>query len=231
MKKTFLLCADWEEHLALLTEEQRGRLLSAIFAYNNRRELPDLDPATSMAFSFMRRFFDEKASNYAQKVQANKGNGKLGGRPKNPDGFPKTQRNPKNPDGFPKTQEKPNNHDTDTETETDTETDTETETVPPSEGVLRGASRRFIPPTLAEVSAYVSERHSPVDPQGFIDFYAAKGWMVGKTPMKDWKAACRNAEMWERWGKPAPPNRRGTPQVLQDDLDALFAREVAPDGT
>ena len=57
----------------------------------------------------------------------------------------------------------------------------------------------FAPPTLAEVQSYVAERHSPVIPQEFIDFYAAKGWMVGKTPMKDWKAACRNAETWDRW--------------------------------
>lgn len=61
---------------------------------------------------------------------------------------------------------------------------------------------RFAPPTLAEVSAYVAERRSKVDPQGFIDFYAAKGWLVGKSPMTDWKAACRNAENWERWSKP-----------------------------
>ena len=60
---------------------------------------------------------------------------------------------------------------------------------------------RFVPPTLEDVQAYVDERHSPVDPQGFIDFYESKGWMVGKTPMKDWKAACRNAEKWERWSK------------------------------
>ena len=45
----------------------------------------------------------------------------------------------------------------------------------------------------------MAERHSAVDPQEFIDFYESKGWMVGKTPMKDWKAACRNAEKWERW--------------------------------
>lgn len=61
--------------------------------------------------------------------------------------------------------------------------------------------KRFTPPTLAEVQSYVAERHSPVDPQEFIDFYASKGWMVGKTPMKDWKAACRNAEKWDRWGR------------------------------
>lgn len=63
------------------------------------------------------------------------------------------------------------------------------------------SAKRFTPPTLAEVQFYVAERHSAVDPQGFIDFYEAKGWLVGKTPMKDWKAACRNAEKWERWNR------------------------------
>ena len=62
-------------------------------------------------------------------------------------------------------------------------------------------AKRFNPPTLAEVQAYVLERQSPVDPQGFIDFYESKGWLVGKTPMKNWRAACRNAEKWERWNR------------------------------
>ena len=61
----------------------------------------------------------------------------------------------------------------------------------------------FVPPSVDEVAEYVRQRGSRVNPQGFIDFYASKGWMVGKTPMKDWKAACRNAESWERWGKSA----------------------------
>lgn len=59
--------------------------------------------------------------------------------------------------------------------------------------------QHFVPPTLEEVTAYVQERGSKVDPQGFLDFYAAKGWMVGKSKMVDWKAACRSAEKWERW--------------------------------
>lgn len=83
--------------------------------------------------------------------------------------------------------------------------------------VLRAA--RFTPPTLADVSAYVSERHSPVVPQEFVDFYTANGWMVGKTPMKDWKAACRNAEKWERWGEKRK-NRHENKRL--SDLDDLF---------
>lgn len=59
----------------------------------------------------------------------------------------------------------------------------------------------FIPPTVEEVAAYVQERGSRVDPQGFIDFYESKGWMVGRSKMKDWRAACRRAEKWDCWGK------------------------------
>ena len=67
--------------------------------------------------------------------------------------------------------------------------------------------RRFVPPTLEEVTAYVRERGSAVDPQGFIDFYSSKNWMVGKNKMVDWQAACRNAEHWERWSKLQPTDR------------------------
>ncbi len=91
---------------------------------------------------------------------------------------------------------------TSTETEEETETDTEED----NKRIYKADKpprSRFTPPTLAEVQSYVSERHSPVDPQEFIDFYEAKGWMVGKTPMKDWKAACRNAEKWDRLSKAA----------------------------
>jgi len=62
--------------------------------------------------------------------------------------------------------------------------------------------KRFVPPTVEQVAGYVRERGSNVDPQYFVDFYESKGWMVGKHPMKDWKAACRNAERWERHNKP-----------------------------
>lgn len=56
-------------------------------------------------------------------------------------------------------------------------------------------SKRFIKPTVEEVDAYCSERSNNIDPAQFCDFYEAKGWMIGKSPMKDWKAAVRT---WER---------------------------------
>lgn len=78
---------------------------------------------------------------------------------------------------------------------TETKTDTETNTPLSDDSKGDKRAKRFVPPTLEEVRAYVAERHSPVDPQRFIDFYASKGWMVGKNRMKDWKAAVRT---WEK---------------------------------
>lgn len=99
-----------------------------------------------------------------------------------------------------------------------TKSQTKTETEPQSTQFAGGSSARpFVPPTLQQVQDYVAERHSPVDPQQFMDFYAAKGWIVGKSPMKDWKAACRNAEKWDRWAKPEA--KRGSWARLAAEMD------------
>lgn len=55
-------------------------------------------------------------------------------------------------------------------------------------------SRHFVPPTLSQVSEYCKERGNRINPQTFIDFYSAKGWIIGRTRMKDWRAAVRT---WE----------------------------------
>ena len=62
----------------------------------------------------------------------------------------------------------------------------------------RYARKPFIPPTVEEVGAYCTERGNSVDPEAFVDFYASKGWMIGKNKMKDWKAAVRT---WEQGDK------------------------------
>lgn len=53
----------------------------------------------------------------------------------------------------------------------------------------------FRPPTLDDVCAYCCKRRNDIDPQRFFDYYTMTGWMVGRTPMRDWRAAIR---VWER---------------------------------
>ena len=54
---------------------------------------------------------------------------------------------------------------------------------------------RFVPPDVEQVRAYCRERGNGIDPETFVDYYASKGWMVGRSPMKDWRAAVRT---WEQ---------------------------------
>lgn len=79
-------------------------------------------------------------------------------------------------------------------------------------------SKTFTAPTLDEVTAYVKERNSSVDPQRFIDFYESKGWMVGKNKMKNWKAAIRT---WEQRDKESAPKKNDSLKREYTDADYL----------
>lgn len=48
---------------------------------------------------------------------------------------------------------------------------------------------------MEDVAAYCLERKNGIDPEEFVSFYASKGWKVGSSPMRDWKAAVRT---WEK---------------------------------
>lgn len=56
----------------------------------------------------------------------------------------------------------------------------------------------FRKPTVDEVRAYCSERNNDIDAESFVDWYESKGWKIGSSPMKDWKAAVRT---WEKKNK------------------------------
>lgn len=54
-------------------------------------------------------------------------------------------------------------------------------------------SKRFKPPTLEKCMDCFQEAGSTTDEgEKFFNFYESKGWMVGRSKMKNWKAAARN---------------------------------------
>ena len=50
---------------------------------------------------------------------------------------------------------------------------------------------KFTPPTPAEAEAYAKSIGFSMDGNAFCDFYEARGWLLGKTKMKSWKACIR----------------------------------------
>lgn len=56
----------------------------------------------------------------------------------------------------------------------------------------RDKAVRFVPPSLHEVTDYAHEiGYDSLNAQYFLNYYEAKGWMIGKNHMKSWKAAVR----------------------------------------
>lgn len=62
--------------------------------------------------------------------------------------------------------------------------------------VTGNVKRLFTPPTKEDVCNEMFKKLDDFTAMGeaekFIDFYTAKGWVVGRTKMKDWKSAVRN---------------------------------------
>ncbi len=90
----------------------------------------------------------------------------------------------------------------------------------------RGPS--FEKPSLDDISEYCKERSNGISPQQFYDFYESKGWMVGKTKMKDWKACIRTWENRQKEDSKQNPKinrdyitRDYSPEEFQNDLDTI----------
>ncbi|MDD6230714.1 MAG: hypothetical protein PUA95_08265 [Lactimicrobium massiliense] len=75
----------------------------------------------------------------------------------------------------------------------------------------------FVQPSYDEVEEYAASiGYVCFDPATFLDYYSANGWMVGKHPMKDWKATVRN---WKRRdGKARPPQSVPLPAYMEMPL-------------
>lgn len=79
---------------------------------------------------------------------------------------------------------------------------------------IKKNDKRFVKPTIEEIDAYIKEKGYHIDAESFFDFYESKGWVVGKSPMKKWKAACNT---WENTWKKEHPQKKG---------DDLFCQET-----
>ena len=68
----------------------------------------------------------------------------------------------------------------------------------------------FIRPTAEQINEYSKEIGFTLDGSQFIDHYEARGWLIGKNPMKDWKAAVRT---WKRNSNQFTPTTQQTTKI------------------
>ena len=212
MRDSFVFYRSFYEALLGMSSDNQGDCLMAVANYAINGVEPEvLTPEVRMFFTLVKPKIDKNN----QKCE----NGKNGGRRKN-----QTE-----------TEIKPNNNQTETETEASDNQNSqkEKEKTPPypqenknkniytpiiPEGIIPPKEKNFKKPTIEEIDTYCRESKHYVDVGRFYDFYESKGWKVGKSPMKDWRAAVRN---WARSETPAPVSRK-----TADDDDAAYWAEL-----
>ena len=183
----FTFYRSYYEAIKQLKKADQAAVLMAICAYALDEEMPGLTGTPAAIFALIKPTLDTSRRKAAS--------GKAGGESKQT--ASKTEANRKQT-AREKEKEK--------EKEGEIEIEKEYECTPQSPS-------RFTPPTLDEVKLYCMERGNNVDAQRFVDFYASKGWMVGKTKMKDWKAAVRT---WEKEDKAKPKETHINPFMRED---------------
>ena len=57
-------------------------------------------------------------------------------------------------------------------------------------------TKKFVKPTIEEIKSYCNEKGIKIDAERFYYYHDARGWMMGKYKMKNWKSAVRT---WERF--------------------------------
>ena len=114
LQKAFILYHDYRNHLALLSDEERGRLLMALLDYSENGKEPELEGAALMAFSFIRSQLDRDANKYAKTVEKRREAGRQGGRPPKANESNENQMEAKKANGFQENQNEAKNPDIDT---------------------------------------------------------------------------------------------------------------------
>ncbi|MBE6984885.1 MAG: hypothetical protein E7434_04605 [Ruminococcaceae bacterium] len=214
MSKAALIQESFYESMKILPDAERLALYDSICEYSLKDKEPEnLSPVANSLFILMRPNIDSSNKRYRASIS----NGKKGGAPvgnqnarKQPKNNQKTQ--PKNKQDYDfdldSDYDSENDYEFDNDSHTtpiaplchpigvstEAEADADAETKGEGNKAAKPPHNRFFPPSVDEVREYCKERGNSVDPVRFVDYYTANGWMVGKSKMKDWKAAVRT---WE----------------------------------
>lgn len=77
------------------------------------------------------------------------------------------------------------------------------------------------PPTVADVSAFCQTNGLQVDPQRFVDYYEATGWMLNGSPITSWQSLCRRWDGTEDYNK----EQKSQKDVIAEAMKLLDERD------
>ena len=177
-KKSFLLYCDILEMVEDLPMETRGKLFTLILQYVNDQNPTVDDLLLKTAFNPIKMQLKRDLKRYESIVESRRIAGLASA-----DKRKQLQQMSTSVDFAQQTPTNPTEKDNDTDNDIVIDKEKEEDVIPPK------PLKRFVKPTIPEIKAYCLERGNGINAERFYNFYEAKGWMIGKTKMKNWKAA------------------------------------------
>ena len=229
---TFTFHIDWQEVLKEYPAEVRLEVYDAVIEYAATGTLSELKPLSKMAFSFIRKEMDDDARREASERERRSLAGKEGMRSRWGREITDDNKDNSVTDVMDVITEITDDNKDNNVTRacardnslsiscvdvnnniTPEKEKEESKEIGGAGGKGKKTPRRFAKPSVEEVQAYCDERDNGVDARSFVDFYESKGWMVGKNPMKDWKAAVRTWEQRDDFRVSRQPSGRQKPTL------------------
>ena len=229
MRESFVLHAEYIEDLP---EELKGAFLRYIYEYGINEIEPELSGLELTVWLKIKRRIDDDVQSYERKVsnlKQNKNRTATGAKTTTTtDNRTETERRP-NGDRTESTieEEKPNRDRTDSvyvnvSDNVNVFDNVNVAEAKPAEPAP--ARKRFVKPELEEIREFCFEKNINIDVDRFFNYYESKGWKVGVSPMKDWKAAVRN------WAKnDSLYSRPGSTRISSDTSAQVLQNYTAPE--
>ena len=234
MRESFVLHAEYIEDLP---EELKGAFLRYIYEYGINEIEPELAGLELTVWLKIKRRIDDDVSAYERKVsnlRQNKNRTAIGAKTATTtDNRTDTERTPNGHRTENTTEEeKPNGHRTDSVSVNDSvnvsvndiECVSVAETPAEPARATDTTKKRFVKPKLEDIRDFCLEKNINIDVDRFFNYYESKGWKVGVSPMKDWKAAVRN------WAKnDSLYSRPGSTRISSDTSAQVLQNYTAPE--
>lgn len=220
-QKSFLMYGNWQPLFSCLSDEDAGKLIKALFDFAvNGIETGCLPPNVEGLYIFMSETIKQNMSKWEESKKKRIEAGRLGGLAKSSN----AKQSQAMLSNSKQSQDKPSNAKHNVNVNVNGNVNTKDKEILSKESTKKDASR-FLAPSLPEIESYIREKNLDdlVNAESFFTFYESKGWFVGKSKMRDWKAAVRG------WASRTKEEKQTTATQTEQQRARLMAILEEPD--
>jgi hypothetical protein len=211
MKETFIIRTEWFDAISELPPTERLQVMDNLFLYHlgKEDEIDTSNLSVKLVWKMIAPNLKRNIESYDRRKLTSAENGRLGGRPSKNQQISESEEKPNNLIEKPKITKEPIESLSVSVSVSDSVSDSVfvsesvNDIVEQSSPPKKSTRTIFVKPAQDDIFAYMIEytqsknqtyakQYIEIESSKMFNYYESKGWTIGKSPMKDWKATTRN---------------------------------------